>query len=910
MTDSLPPLLSGAVRGELTDSLRAEILLSRAETENLNGRSYTAESMAAAVEAAQQDIALGRVFGFIEHPEPLFTADGQAAGFDERGHEPAFRFTKLWMDGLDLLAEIELLPTSEGESLRQRILAGEQIRFSLRALGSCAPGESGAECEIHRIEGGDAVTLPALPEARLLSVVADTAIPQSRDCDCVSALDDLPPTGDTIMDLPQLIAEIQAATDPAVKADLIAKLVELLGGSTSEAASETEASTESQAVEDALAKILSPADRQLIAELRAERIAARQQAAVADALKQIEQAGQWEGRSFANYPESVIQQAFAIARQKPTPCDAKRAISDALDLADALTAQQTAASVQRTGAVRGATVQVVRDHGDSVWIEPLNKIEQVIADSDRRRFGREAVARRQQYARANQEFAGQVFDAYKQKSAKYLAEWGKRAIADAANPITAADLRNQEGVVAGLILRQVFQRLTALQFVAPFGPAQSTMLGKQFKIPVTSFTSPSSQRRFSRIKSGDQIPEAESAIRYVNFFTKLRAVAYRVEQELADQIQNGVLQLDAVAMLISDISEFLARETDSMILFEMQSGADRYNAAQVTSEAVAAAEWAWSASGSVSINAGGSIGTVTYGSNVYGAAKLLTGNTSGYTSHPRPIVAGVDTLSVADDNTETESVSYATTVATLGGITQVEGYLDSNSNIASFPGTTATFAVDHENGIVVFRDTATSGAAAATRPTISYWYCRNYNEFNLTPSSGVAPENHYSGLLRLIRQMAAVMGSSPIFRQPDLCLFPTTIGLGAYAVADLFEQQRLPVDTILEAGYAQADILGELSGIIVAHTNGQMFAGSRRAILTQRNATMYGVGRPLTVVGPLASTYSDGSAGRTTLLAEELYYARILDVAGTPLMVNGSGSIINPPSKTIRFVGNLTPTVS
>ena len=656
-----------------------------------------------------------------------------------------------------------------------------------------------------------------------------------------------------------------------------------------------------------------PADKLAVIDRVEERDKAEaQRKAVADAIAEIETAGEIEGRKLASYSEAQLKPILDRAKEKITPCEAKKSIADALQVIDENNMTQFN-NLPRSNGAKGITV--IADGGDKTLEGRLALMDTAVARRDKEKRTPAELRRIEEYRKINKPFVDLLMADHIKKNREAVKDFINRPLKDDANLITSSDLRNENGVLAAALKREVFQRLSALQYVDAFGPGPT---GQVFKVPVKMYTKPAagSHRRHYEVRAGESIAEAESALRYNLFSTILRALAFRLGKELEVQIKTGVVGLDAVGETLSDISDDVARETDSMILYEMQHTCDQYLSVFVENEAVEAAEWTHDTNAvPITVDCGGSIGSVTYGSDATKgpayAAKLLTGYTTAYTGHARPIVEPLRKVVIDGETnltTVTDDGRYPVTINTLGGITQVRGYLDEDGNIQDLiPGSTATYAIDNERGLILFKKTATSGAAAGTRPTLDYYYATNYDEFNLTPLAGVPPENHYSGLLRLIMQMSGIMSSAPRFQPPDWILFHESIARGAFGIADLFENQRSPQDVSLTGGYASSDVIGALPGIAVTQSNGQFFAGARRAILGRRGMTSYMVSSPAEVISQPGGNVVGSKVLPTP---ENVWFLQMMDVVGTAVLINPSdGAIKKHPGRTIRFVGSLANTV-
>src|ERR1051326_783109 len=115
--------------------VRATILVTQSNIENLNSRQYTAGSLQRAVDDAQEDVRLGLIIGYETHPEPVFNEQMDPVGYNYTQNPPLFRVTKLWYSGGQVWAEAEFFDSPKGIEYSNRIRSGQKVSVSLRALG-------------------------------------------------------------------------------------------------------------------------------------------------------------------------------------------------------------------------------------------------------------------------------------------------------------------------------------------------------------------------------------------------------------------------------------------------------------------------------------------------------------------------------------------------------------------------------------------------------------------------------------------------------------------------------------------------------------------------------------------------------------------------------------------------------
>jgi len=124
---------------------------SRGGVVNKNKRLYPTSVLAKATEKAQAAIKQGRLLGEVDHPE-----DYGSLG------RTAIKFTKLYMQGDDMLFEGEVLATKAGEHLALLLRSGVGVGISTRGNGSVRPidGPDGTIYEVqpdYELKGIDCV---------------------------------------------------------------------------------------------------------------------------------------------------------------------------------------------------------------------------------------------------------------------------------------------------------------------------------------------------------------------------------------------------------------------------------------------------------------------------------------------------------------------------------------------------------------------------------------------------------------------------------------------------------------------------------------------------------------------------------------------------------------------------------
>jgi hypothetical protein len=637
--------------------------------------------------------------------------------------------------------------------------------------------------------------------------------------------------------------------------------------------------------------------------------------AVSDSVKEIEKAGQIEGRRLVNYPETTLQTILEKARTKASVDEAKGSIINDLTVLDSARTASLKSGI--VPGLFGNTVraEVAQDEADRSWKPAADALDKAM---DRLKQSKERdLLKRSTYATDSQKGFAEEVVGYIEKTPAFRRKLLKAtgAALDEALLIDGGDLRNQEGVIARAILREFILFTEALQFAEVYGPDVAKQMGRMFKVPLEGYEPPrpGTTRRYYEVRANESVGEAKTTLRYQKIFTFMRAIGFRLPQELEWQLENGVVSYDSLAGLILHTSRDMANQTSRMIYDQFQYAADEQGAIKAPQEQVAVEQWFWSNNGNVVVKLDGKIGDIRLGANVYGACKLKTGYAGGAAyaganaKHPRIVVVPHPDLSIDDDNMEDYKTLYPTRIVKVGNKEQIEGDFDQFLNIVpKVPGQKPTFAV-HNEGFIGF--TQDSGFAQDTRPTIDeYWYNdgSNYDEFDLGGNPNEPIEETYAGLIRLAMQISADMVSEPNLVEADTWMMHSQIARGAFAIADLFEQQKSPAGVEFLPDYGKGVKIGNIPGPIAAvQVNGGLYSGARRSFIYKASPVKYGLGLPMQMFGPYVGQFAPNGGGNTTIQPHDVRYMRILDCARRVYVKKVDGSFANHPIKQIRFVGKL-----
>ena len=524
-----------------------------------------------------------------------------------------------------------------------------------------------------------------------------------------------------------------------------------------------------------------------------------------------------------------------------------------------------------------------------------------------------------------------------------LADCASKLTADAVT--TTSTFLNQPDIIAFIII-QAFQDLKALQFVNAMGQGVNdgkvdwdlNNHGKLVKIMVEYFQDASSQH-LARNHS-TRMAYAENAgidamgvlNNWLTYRTYWRKGAIGLTPEHITDIGKGPLNLDSVARHLMHLNWAVSRYIDKDLLDEMINTSDEYTAVAVTSEAMTTGNSllpslsVYAASGGVRINlnpaktaANGSTNGlavidaadkgITY-PNAIGAIKLK-GRGNG-TSAPYTAITGqyITDPIVRPRNSYSNASSGAISTTVLNPFTvtlpanAVLGYLDDNNNVTDIgDGTTATYAVDWENGVLVFLTGVTgSSGVITTATTVTYSYGVNHDSFVLNYDmasansllvTGETKADYLNRMFNRISQTAASMGGAGRYVKPDLAINSLAVAAELES-AGIFYKLNSPDGTNL---FPTEDYYATRNGVNMARINSPWLSGDSRILLTRKGSTQWGVQQALEVAGQI---YVGDSSGR--VVDRQNWIARQSEIIATPQVTNQAGTVLNPVSRSIRVV--------
>ena len=530
-----------------------------------------------------------------------------------------------------------------------------------------------------------------------------------------------------------------------------------------------------------------------------------------------------------------------------------------------------------------------------------------------------------------------------------------QAVAGCDSYATAVSALPNQPTVMRWLLTQAFQDMRMLQFCQPIGPGQDAGegmpgwenqqgLGRVFKVPYETYVDPSGWGfEYGSVDFGLLTPEnqgiTEGTINiYWDTFNPLwRTNATSATIQGLKSIGNGPLNLAAMARNLWHMTARKSRSIDTALANEMLDVALEYGAVAVTGETYTAGnnglanQTVFPASGAVTVNlnpaktaaaavVAGTDYSATYpnpnvasggGTTPTCAVRLLSGTAVGQnaapyfgtnTFTPNPTVRPRATLTLTSAGAD--STGTLNPIAVSVPAAQVLGVLGPDGLIYSFPGTTATYAIDYANGVLLFNSTSgVTGAAGKINVTVTlgYSYATNFDYFPITPginglatqATGETPAAFYNRLLAQFDFTASIQASWPRFVAPDLALM--SVQVSPYITeATAFYKLNSPKETEL---YPSEDFFATRNGIDMARLNTPWWGQNSFIVETRRESTKYAMDTPWEVRGPAVKF--DGSGN---FIAGEGYLGYESSAICTPQVKNSSGNIVNPVARAIYLL--------
>lgn len=457
------------------------------------------------------------------------------------------------------------------------------------------------------------------------------------------------------------------------------------------------------------------------------------------------------------------------------------------------------------------------------------------------------------------------------------------ALLDSGASVTTAQLLNQPTIQTAILI-QKFQDIESAQFMM-----SDVFEGSEWRIPSETFQGaetidPQTLLYDIVVNENSPIPEAQIDVIWASFTPKARRNAISLTTDAIRAMETGPLKYNAPARAIYHIGKQAARRVDLYAYWDMALTADEYNPLVVSSESV-------------------TVSAVSNGTNVAYKGQLQLGgqqNQANAAYGPNfkfapagstPIVRPRTKQVINANGSVTSSTTNTITCTVGGGSALTLGGLDSNGNIVS-----GDFAINFETGDIYFK----SGlgivvGSTPVYPVINYSAATNYDLWHYTMGSGYTKiEEWYNTLLQQLSITNALMGSSPRFNPANLAMF--SLNSSNYVRnAQMFYKLAQPPGVSLNP---TRNYFGARDELDLFKLNAPWVLGDNRILLTQKNATRYGIQTPYKIEGPI--TKQDITTGQLT--AVKAWYGEEFSCICTPQVIDKNGNVLNPVSRTIRIL--------
>jgi hypothetical protein len=226
----------------------------------------------------------------------------------------------------------------------------------------------------------------------------------------------------------------------------------------------------------------------------------------------------------------------------------------------------------------------------------------------------------------------------------------------------------------------------------------------------------------------------------------------------------------------------------------------------------------------------------------------------------------------------------------------VQGYLDDGGQVQTLPGggSAATYAVDENNGVIVFASGVTGSTVITTTCTVTYSYSTNWDRLIISnpDPSPVDLATWWNRYLYQIDKSASLMAGSGRYVAPNLALMEVDTA-AAVASAQIFHKLASPDGTSL---YPTEDFFADRNGINYARHNAPLAKSKNRILLTRQGSTFYGVEESIRMAGPYPGWSSDTPS---KIIANDVIYAEHKSTFGTPQVQDQAGNVKNPVARCI-----------
>lgn len=178
-----------------------EGIIQTAEEENRNGRCYLQPDLLREINCARTKELLGTGNMLSENGHPMDTSMMRQQTIDP--NNTVARFTKIWMDGNNVMAQFKGTNSAIGEEFDQDLREGILPSWSLRALGSLENIQGRNVVKNLRVITWDRVIYPSHPHAyttRLVTESAGTCVDPAKHIENINKNGHLIPiTNDSVM---------------------------------------------------------------------------------------------------------------------------------------------------------------------------------------------------------------------------------------------------------------------------------------------------------------------------------------------------------------------------------------------------------------------------------------------------------------------------------------------------------------------------------------------------------------------------------------------------------------------------------------------------------------------------------------------------------------------------------------